>query len=150
MIKIKKITNNDVIKNEKLLKLFLKDLRKNTFIGDLDFEIERIYNNMKEFTLDNSAIILGLYDDTNLKGFVWGYNLNNNIHINYFYLSSEMRSQGYGTKLLKELENNCMKDIELIVYKNNINAYNFYLKRNFKIIEDQGERYKMLRKFENN
>ncbi len=144
---IRRLNCNDIEDNEKVLKEYIEDLRKEYYNGDINEEVDRIYNNMKNFTTDGTAIILGLYILEELQGFIWGYKENDDtIHVNYFYVRDEYRKFGFGKKLLANLEKVVRKNIELNVDKNNVNAYRFYLKSGFEKIEENDKNFKMIKK----
>lgn len=70
-----------------------------------------------------------------VKGFIIASKKELSVHIHKFMIDKDYRSQGYGAILLKQFENNCIKNEEevltLKVYKNNKKGIDFYLKHNF-------------------
>lgn len=142
-IQLKPLKNKDILNYECELKKYIKNLIEPYTEKDTIEETERIYENMKTFTLDNSAIIIGAFDEKELLGFIWGYkdiNSSTIIHINYFYINENYRNFGIGKKLLEEMENKVktikgITNLELFVDKKNKNGMNFYKHNNFEIKE---------------
>lgn len=147
---IKRLNSKEINDNEKILKQYIEELRKKYYKGNIEEEVNRIYKNMRIFTEDETAIILGLYILDELKGFIWGYEANNDIvHVNYFYICDKYRRFGFGKKMLSNLEELVQKDIELNVDKNNIKAYGFYLNNGFEKIEENNINFKLIKRVSN-
>ena len=91
-------------------------------------------------------ILLYLFVQEYLRGFLWSYKKDENRHINYFYIDKNCRSYGYGSNMLNKLFEESEEDIELLVDKENEKGKNFYFKNSFKIIDENNKSYKMLRK----
>lgn len=150
-VQLKLIKNDNILYYKEKLKEYIKDLIKLYTEKDITEETNRIYENMKIYTLDNSAIIIGAFDENDLLGFIWGYkeaNLKNIIHVNYFYVNQKYRNHGIGRKLLEKMQNisKSMEDItelELFVDKRNKNAISFYNHNNFEIKEDYNTKIKL-------
>lgn len=119
-------------------------MRKEHFNGSLDNEIERIFGHMKQFTEDNTAIILGLFILSELKGFLWGYYIDENIaHINYFIIAREYRRFGFGKSLITEFKKCVPSNVELLVNKSNEEGIMFYRNNGFKMIEEDDNAVKL-------
>ena len=135
-MKIRKIKVFDVEKNEIILKKLLKEMLELKF-DKCEEKIEDVYNNMKIFIKDGSAILIGAFEEDKIIGFVWAYLIKEKTyHINYFAVDENKRSLGIGQKLLDKLyeiakENN-IKNIELLVEANNIKAIKKYKNNEFK------------------
>lgn len=142
---IRKLTYEDVIENEKVLKTYIKELREEHFFENIEDEVQRIYSNMIEFTRDRTASILGLFILSELKGFIWGYEANNEtMHVNYFFVNKAYRRFGFGKKLITELEKSTTSNIELLTNKTNEGGLKFYINNDFKIIEENDKTTKLL------
>ena len=137
-MEIKQIGKEEANKYNEDIKILLTDvLKKNKIKG---MNVETIYSNMLMYIEDNSAIIIGAFDDEELLGFIWAYKIQKNretrYHINYFIVKEECRKNGVGTKLINEIykmaKKNKIEKIELIVTEENNEAKNFYSKQNFK------------------
>ncbi len=135
-MEIRRVYIDDIINNEKNIKNYLEDLISETTKVDVKERIKEIYDRMKVFLSDNSAIIYGGFDNDAMIGFIWAYEINSMVyHINYFYISKAYRKRGIGTELLKQIEKECKarhgKEIELWVKNDNYSAIEFYQKNNF-------------------
>ncbi len=147
-MQIKKLENKEVEQYEITLKEYIEQLMTPYTRNEIKTEVERIYTNMCRFTKDETAIIIGALEKENLIGFIWGYKKIEEpsvTHINYFFINKNYRSNGIGSKLLKELENKVKgcKELELLVNKNNIGALNFYKKNGFEIKETETADFKL-------
>ena len=113
-------------------------LDKNEIISDKN-SINQIFNNMKNFIKDKSAIIIGAFKQNRLLGFIWGYKITvyneKRIHINYFIVNELYRKKGIGSKLIESLYKKAKNDkilkIELMVTSNNEEAIKFYQNQGF-------------------
>lgn len=134
-MKIRKIEILDVEENEIILKKLLKEMLELKF-EQCEEKIEDVYENMKIFIEDGSAILLGAFEKNKIIGFIWAYLIKEKTyHINYFAVDENKRSLGIGQKLLDKLyeiakENN-IENIELLVEANNIKAINKYKSNKF-------------------
>lgn len=151
-LQIKTLRNQEINDNKIILKTFLYELIAPYINKNAIQEIDRIYNNMNEFTKDNTAIIIGALDDNRLIGFVWGYIKKENIkiaHVNYFFIKDNYRSQGIGEILIKKLQEKLslinVKEIELLVDIVNERAIKFYTKQGFSIKEKKEKKLKLVK-----
>lgn len=134
-MEIRKIRVQDVEENETILKKLLKEMLELKF-DKCEEKIEDVYNNMKIFIKDGSAILLGAFEENKIIGFVWTYEIRKKTyHINYFAVDENKRSLGIGQKLLDKLyeiakENN-IENIELLVEAHNDKAIKKYTNNDF-------------------
>ena len=83
-MKIRKIEILDVEENEIILKKLLKEMLELKF-EQCEEKIEDVYENMKIFIEDGSAILLGAFEKNKIIGFIWAYLIKEKTyHINYF------------------------------------------------------------------
>lgn len=70
------------------------------------------------------------------------------LYIPLICVSSDYQKKGIGTKMLEMLIDDYKENyttVALEVVKNNTNALNFYIKQNFKKVEDRGKKILMVR-----
>ena len=132
---IRKVQEQDVKNNEQELKLLLREMLELKFEKCED-KIEEVYNNMKRFIEDGSAILIGAFEKNKVIGFIWAYIIKENAyHINYFAVDKEKRSLGIGQKLLDRLyeiaKENEIETIELLVEAHNEKAIKKYKNNDF-------------------
>ena len=101
-----------------------------------DFDDFWNYNVFKsELENDNSKYIVAKQDN-NIVGFAGIWIAIDIAHITNIVVKKDMRNNGIGSKLLKELINLCkelnLKEVTLEVNENNISAINLYKKNAFK------------------
>lgn len=151
-LQIKTLRNQEINENKIILKTFLYELIAPYINKNAIHEIDRIYNNMNEFTKDNTAIIIGALDDNSLIGFVWSYIKKENTkiaHVNYFFIKDNYRSKGIGEILIKKLQEKLslinVKEIELLVDIVNERAIKFYTKQGFSIKEKKEKKLKLVK-----
>ncbi|WP_339316198.1 GNAT family N-acetyltransferase [Oceanobacillus sp. FSL W7-1304] len=95
--------------------------------------IEKI-NLLNTFLKQNSATLIGAFDNEELIGFVWLYKHTNyeelRLHINQIIVSKKHRGKGVAKQLIKEAErfaiNNEIKTIDLNVSEINVEAIKMY------------------------
>ena len=88
---------------------------------------------ISEKSFDNVFFKSLVYVDCGIKGIIVYDLLYDRIEIEYIIVEDGYRKKGIGTKLLKELEKNNIKNITLEVRESNLGAINFYKKNDFKI-----------------
>lgn len=150
---IKKLNNDDINQySVSLIKCITQLISHNEDIKKIENNVIKIYDNMLKYTQDETAIILGALNDNTLLGFIWAYKTNNvTAHINYFCVDSNNRNCGIGTLLLKEIEEEIIKNfteigqIELLVYRTNKSAINFYEKNGYSQNDLIGEKIKFIK-----
>ncbi len=147
-MEIKKLEYDDIKLYKDTLKNYVEELITPYTSKEIPIEVERIYENMCNFTKDGTAIIMGALDKEDLLGFIWGYKKlekNDTVHINYFFVNKNYRSRGIGSELLKSLIKNIEDNIELelLVNKKNLKAFQFYKRNEFKIIEENADDLKL-------
>lgn len=122
-------------------KKYILFVLEENFNGDLTYEANRSIENMESFINDESAYVIGAFDEEKLVGFIWAYkkmfNKKEKIHVNHLYVNGEYRRRGIATELLKSVidyaKKNNITDIELIATVSNKNAINLYKKLGFEI-----------------
>lgn len=95
----------------------------------------------KQYILDDKAIIHGIKDNDQLVGFVWFFRRVDSdkdiIHINHFVIHEKYRGFGLGRSLIDSVESYAkkhdIKEIELMVTKENKDTVSFYNNRNFEV-----------------
>lgn len=132
---IRKVEVKDVINNENELKILLREMLELKF-GKCENKILEVYDNMKKFIEDGSAILVGAFEKERIIGFIWAYTIREKTyHINYFAVDKDNRRLGIGQKLLDELyeiaKENKIEIIELLVEAHNENAIKKYKKNEF-------------------
>ena len=138
-IKYRNITLIDIKNNQDNISEFIKTILKFEEKDNSKIQIKtlEVLSNMQKYIIDGTANIIGAFDNEKIIGLIWMYKIEKeNMHINYFCVNKNYRNMGIGRKLLelsKEYaQKNKIKDIELRVSNNNINAANFYKKNGFK------------------
>ena len=124
-IKIRKLESEDEL--NKIMDIWLEsNLDSHKFI-DESYWISN-FNNVK--LLIPKADVYLIYKNNNILGFT-------GVMDNYIagiFIDKKYRNEGLGTLLINKLKTNYNLLI-LDVYKENINAYNFYMKKNFSVID---------------
>lgn len=134
-MEIRKIDVQDVEENKQELKMLLKEMLELKF-GKCENKILEVYDNMKKFIEDGSAILIGAFEENKIIGFIWAYIIKEKTyHINYFAVDKDKRGIGIGQRLLDKLyviakENN-MENIELLVEAHNDRAIKKYKNNDF-------------------
>lgn len=136
------LTVEDIIKN----KVKLKDLFKQSY--EVSFPNKSITNSILnerissliEYVKEEKAIVLGAKNSNEeLLGFVWFFIKQDLdvLHINSFVVDEKYRKQGIGKALWLAIEEfadiNRIKELELLVTKNNTTAVKFYEDRDFEV-----------------
>ena len=143
------------MKIKKLNRIVLES-RLDEFIKILENELDEYWNQenfLKELN-EKWNFSLFIENDNKIVGYIIASKKSRNIHIHKFMVHRDLRSKGIGYKLLKEIENLCLKNgeslISLKVYKKNTLALKFYLRSGFKIEEYSNDKlismYKYLKK----
>lgn len=126
-IKIRKLESEDEL--NKIMDIWLEsNLDSHKFI-DESYWISN-FNNVK--LLIPKADVYLIYKNNNILGFT-------GVMDNYIagiFIDKKYRNEGLGTLLINKLKTNYNLLI-LDVYKENINAYNFYMKKNFSVIDEK-------------
>lgn len=107
---------------------------------DDDYYYNRI-DTLKEYIKEDKATVYATTNGTGLSGFIWFYPKDNVdgrvLHIVHFVVHDKCRRRGIGIKLLEKAEefafNKKIQHIELIVTNDNVDAVNFYRKRDFQV-----------------
>ena len=144
MLILKQLSESDLNLYETEMKRYIYDLleidNKSLSKHDLISERDMLYFDMRKYTLDKSATILGAFED-GLVGFLWAYKKRffgeERYHISYFFVNDRHRNTGIGSRLLDYIHEialkNDIKEIELMVNKENEAAIEFYKKHDFYI-----------------
>lgn len=107
-------------------------------------------NNLNIYTQDNNVLYV-LIDDENVVGTIGVINSAGKIFIKRFYLAKEIRGRGFGRKLFDLAISHIKKQNLKCVYLNcdsaNMkDAYHFYLRNGFKVIDKRSDGYVYMRK----
>lgn len=117
-------------------KLDLKDI-------DLVNELLLQFNfNISESSFNNDFFKVIVYKEETIKG-VLVYDLfYDRIEIEYIVVHEDYRNEGIGTKLIKVIEDNGIKNISLEVSEENLTAINFYKKNGYSVVAKRKNYYK--------
>lgn len=140
-IDIRRVTLEEIKKNKKFIINLLEDNYKLNFPGlynSYKFAVDS-FNDMLNFSENNTAIIIAAFKDNIIVGFVWAYKRDfldeRKIHINHIVIDTEFRGNGIGTKLINAIEIICrdcdVKKIELITTLSNKKTIEFYNSNGF-------------------
>ncbi|WP_158591757.1 GNAT family N-acetyltransferase [Oceanobacillus halophilus] len=142
-MQIFKLTIDDIEKYKEEIVTMLKQSFEKSF-PELNYEPTSFYDrveSLKVYLNEKKALVYGSEIDESLAGFVWFFEKDTPkgklIHINHFVVDENFRRRGLGNTLWNMVEEYASKrgieEIELLVTKNNENAVNFYLNRNFEV-----------------
>lgn len=106
------------------------------------------YDDMLRFKKNDSAILIGAFDNEKIIGFLWAHKReflgDSRVHIGHIVVNSKVRSGGIGTKLLKYLEDYSIREnikkIDLMATLANENTMKFYKANGFSIVRVQLEK----------
>lgn len=123
---------------EKIKKLFYEVFTKEPWYDDWhDIEMSSLY--IKELTQAFNSLALGLYLDNNLIGISLGSIMHFYEEIQYrideLCIAYKYQNKGYGSSFMKMIDEYCLKErISYIILsaEREYQAFNFYLKNNFK------------------
>ena len=125
---IRKSNNNDIY--------YIMEIWKDSTINAHNF-IKR------EYWEKNYDVVKGIYlpiaetfvyeEENNILGFI---SIINNDYIGALFVHKSMQGKGIGSKLINFVKDKYNK-LSLAVYKDNINAVNFYKNKGFKIVKEQ-------------
>ena len=126
-IKIKKLENESEL--NKIMDIWLENnIISHKFIDESYWKNN--FNNVK--ILIPKADVYILYKNNNILGF-------SGVMDNYIagiFIDKEYQNNGLGSLLINKLKLN-YTSLTLDVYKENINAYNFYIKKEFRVIDEK-------------
>jgi ribosomal protein S18 acetylase RimI-like enzyme len=147
---VRSIKNIDLIRHrDKFINLVYENYKINfPHLDGLVKYAEKSYEDMIQFELDNSAVLIGAFYNDTIIGFLWAYGRNvlgeNRIHLSHVIIESEYRGCGIGSMLLTKLESLSMDagvcKIELITTKENIRTLEFYNAKGFNVVRVQLEK----------
>lgn len=149
-IEVRLISVEELIENKNFMIDLLEDNLKINFpnMSNLTKYALNGYDDMLRFKRDNSAILIGAFDNERIIGFIWAYTREilgeRRIHIGHIVVSSEVRSGGIGSKLLKCLEDYSIREnikkIDLMTTFENEKTMKFYKANGFSIVRVQLEK----------
>jgi len=149
-IEIKLISELDLEKNKQnLIELLVENYNINfPNRNDLREYALNNYKDMVRFKKDNSAILIGAFDDWRIVGFIWAYEREflgeKRIHLGHIIVNSSIRAKGVGSSLLDKLEiitqQKEIYKIELMTSVDNENTMKFYKSKGFNIVRAQLEK----------
>ena len=105
-------------------------------IGDIENANKLLSNfdyKISEKSFDNVFFKSFIYYDKGIKGIIIYSLLYDRVEIEYIIVDNDYRQCGIGTKLLKKIEEENIKNITLEVRESNLTAINFYKKNGFRI-----------------
>ena len=136
------ICEQDIEKNKNVIISLLESNYKINFpdLKNVSEIAQCSYEDMLRFTKNKSAILIGIFVDSYMTGFVWSYLRNvfseNRIHINHLVIDEKYRGIGMGTALINALRVRAselgIKTIDLMTSSKNIRALRFYETHGFK------------------
>lgn len=142
MVKIREIYYEDVKKYESELRRYLElNLTENYPEIDTVEMGKKFYQNMVNYALDGSAILLGAFSDDSLIGFHWAHESvflgKKRIHSYMNAVDPKYRGQHIGSNFFRKLEeitlNRGIVEIEAFCRATNPVAVNYHLHNGFEI-----------------
>lgn len=142
MIDIRLLHYEDVVKYEKELVRYLNMVLTENIDQEVPKSLlEKYFDDMKAFTLNKSAILIGAFDGNKLIGFHWGYEVKNinerRIHSYLNAIDYDYRGQKIGSRFFRKLEEETLKRgihiIEAMCTYANEGAVQYHLKNGFTI-----------------
>ena len=137
MMEIKTLQHDDFLKNI----IALKDLLISSYESNFNISrelcnatVEWKIQELDQYVKDQKAILLGVFNDGILVGFVWCYIHDyfgeKRLHVNQIVIDKDFRGQGIAKKLLAQTEKYAdklnIKTIDLFVTEGNITAVKMY------------------------
>jgi len=149
-VEVKIINNTELSRNRDFLIDLLEDNLNINFPNLYrlrEFSI-KAYEDMICYSSDNSAIIIGAFQQELLIGFLWAYRREmlgeKRIHIGHIVVQSTSRFSGIGTKMLKYLENLSVNEgitkVELMTTISNEKTMKFYKANGYSTVRVQLEK----------
>lgn len=118
---------------------------KEFYLNDIDLVNNLLLQfdfNISESSFNNTFFKVIVYKEETIKG-VLVYDLfYDRIEIEYIAVHEDYRNDGIGTKLIKSIEENNIKNISLEVCEENLIAINFYKKNGYKVVAKRKNYYK--------
>lgn len=116
--------------------------KSHTFLSDE--ELIKDINNVKkelcqERTTEYAIKAWVIFEDQKIVGFTSVREYPTNTKIVSLYVSAAYRGKGYGKKLLNKVFSECKAPYSLAVYKENQNAYDFYVHLGFHVEKESME-----------
>ncbi|OCA84602.1 GNAT family N-acetyltransferase [Bacillus sp. FJAT-27986] len=149
-IEVRLISEEDLNKNRESLIDLLEENFKINFpsMSNLTKDAINTFNDMLRFKKDDSAVLIGAFENEKIIGFLWAYTReilsDRRMHIGHIVVNSEVRSGGIGSRLLKYLEEYSIgvniKRIDLMTTFENEKTLKFYEANGYSIIRVQLEK----------
>ena len=110
----RRLNENDVNTNKNaLLRLLNTIFKTSNYVTDSMITAQKYYENMKIFSADGSAIVVGAFCDKELAGFHWGYKSYRGggvyIHSSFIGVDEQYQNKGIGSQLQLEMEKEAIK-----------------------------------------
>ena len=148
MIDLRQILSDEAVQNKHgLCSLLFNNYRINfpETVFDLRYVEEKIQG-MIQYLQEEKAIVFGAFDDSQLIGFVWGFERHffneKRFHLNELIVAEEHRGRKIGRQLvgmfIDAAKRRNIQVVDLFCMVDNANAIRFYQKMDFEI-----ERYQM-------
>lgn len=150
MIEIRQLKIEDVVENKEKLVKYLKMVLTENLSGCNASEMAlKYYQDMVKFSEDGSAILIGAFDEENLVGFHWGYEIiylgKKRVHSYLNAIEPQYRGNHIGSNFFRKLEEIALErnifEIEAMCSASNETAVQYHFHNGFEI-----ERYKVLKK----
>lgn len=103
-------------------------------IKDINLLLKQFNYNVDSEFFDNPFLKSLVYEDENILGVIIYKEPYDRIEIEYIAVAEQYKNKGIGSRFLKAIENNNVKNITLEVRKSNEVAINFYKKNGYKIV----------------
>lgn len=102
-------------------------------IKDINLLLKQFNYNINSDFLNKPFFKTLVYEEDSIVGVIIYTEIYDRIEIEYIAVDNYYKNKGIGSKLLKSIENNDIKNITLEVRKSNDAAINFYKKNGYKI-----------------
>jgi ribosomal protein S18 acetylase RimI-like enzyme len=141
-MEIRQMNKHEVIYYEKELTELLCIVLTENIIQEVLFEhAQKYYMDLRRFSEDGSAVIIGAFEGEELIGFHWGYEVNifneRRMHSYLNAIKKEYRGQKIGSKFFRKLEEITreygISIIEAMVTYSNQNAVKYHFSNGFEI-----------------
>lgn len=139
-MKIMLLNEENILENEKQICKYMTDNYKINLNYSLrEEELKKLINDIIYYIKNNSAYILGVFEEKKLLGFLWSYEHNyfneKRLHINHIIIGEEYRNKGIGSILINKIEELAIEKgilkIDLLATKSNEYVVKFYEKHGY-------------------
>lgn len=139
-MELKVFDKNIIIKYSETIKKFIDEvLIINNVVVENDYSVKLVVE-ISDYISNNSAYIVGAFDNDILIGFIWCYkrifNQEERLHIYHFIVEESYRRSGVGQQLINNVFDYCKKNnihkIDLMATSSNKSVLKFYYKNLFK------------------